>query len=167
MPRLIPCQSVKMGQTFVTHEERGARPVTPSVDASSGSGQLEMECELQSAFAVVNARPLETVARRLRPVLGSAHAALRVPRALAHDTLSLSWHEIRQRSKDAPLNGFTLREPGARPSTAPQRIVETTLDSVWAAGVESTHPVLFIRDTDAWCPFSERYDWLQREDAFS
>lgn len=122
-----------------------------------------MVCELHSGSAFVKARPFEAAARRLRPVLGAANAARLVPRALTHDSLLFSWNEILQRSKDAPLNDFTLREPGAKPSTAPQKVVEATLDSVWAAGVESTRPVLFIRDTDAWCPFSERCVLLRRK----
>lgn len=48
------------------------------------------------------------------------------------------------------------------------RVLETSVDSVWSAGMDENHPVLLLRDTDAWSPYCQRQglipltEWLWR-----
>ena len=38
------------------------------------------------------------------------------------------------------------------------RVLETSADGLWSAGMDELHPVLLLRDTEGWCPFCERWD---------
>ena len=95
------------------------------------------------------------------PLQSISRSQYRVSRLLAVRTRAaqaanlLSWEEVVKHSSAAPLTGF-VKLPGSRPSTAPSRVLQTSPDSLWSAGIDDNHPVLLIRDTEAWCPYCER-----------
>ncbi len=67
----------------------------------------------------------------------------------------LDWKAISELAGTDVLKGFTLRPKGV-PSTAPT----PTLATKPPTGHKTrTAPVLLYRDTNAWCPFCERYKW--------
>ena len=99
------------------------------------------------------------------PFQSTSRSQHRVSRLLAVRTRAaqavnlLSWEDVVKHSSAAPLNGF-VKLPGSRPSTAPSRVLQTSPDSLWSAGIDDNHPVLLIRDTEAWCPYCERLAFL-------
>lgn len=72
----------------------------------------------------------------------------------------VTWDDVKNQSGKAALNGYTLLPEGSKPSTAPDRVLESSPNSLWGRDVDDNHPVLLVRDTNAWCPYCERSGFL-------